>query len=103
MRLEFDSSKSAENLAKHGIDFVVGQELWEDADRLETPARSADESRFQVVGTIGGRLWSAFITYRHDTIRLISIRRARPEEDRRYRDEETPDGPRSRPSPRSRR
>jgi uncharacterized DUF497 family protein len=103
MRFEFDSSKSAANFAKHGIDFVAGQALWDDVDRLETPARSADESRFQVVGTIGGRLWSAFITYRHDTIRLISIRRARPEEERRYRDEDAPDGPAAGSSPRSRR
>ena len=73
-------------------------------DRLEIPARSADEPRAQVIGTIGGRLWSAFITYRHGTIRLISIRRARPEEEDRYRHEEgTPNGPGARPSARSRR
>lgn len=79
MRFEFDAAKSAASLVKHGVDFVAGQALWDDPDRLETPARSADEPRFQVVGNIGRRLWSAFITYRHDTIRLISIRRARPE------------------------
>jgi len=27
---------------------------------------------------------SAFITYRHETIRIISVRRARPEEEARY-------------------
>lgn len=28
-----------------------------------------------------------FITYRHETIRIISVRRARPEEEERYVDE----------------
>jgi uncharacterized DUF497 family protein len=30
-------------------------------------------------------VWAAFVTYRHEnTIRLISIRRARPDEEARY-------------------
>ena len=92
MRFEFDSAKSAANVAKHGVDFIAGQALWEDPDRLEIPARSSDEPRFQVIEISGGHIWSAFITYRHDTIRLISIRRARPEEEAWYRDNRLPDG-----------
>jgi len=46
MRFEFDPAKSATNLAKHGVDFVAGQSLRDDPDRLEIPARSADEPRF---------------------------------------------------------
>jgi len=84
MRFEFDAAKSAANKAKHGIDFVEAQALWADLDRLEIPARTADEPRHQVIGRIGDRTWSAFITYRHDTIRIISVRRARPEEEARY-------------------
>ncbi len=87
MPFAFDPAKSAANKAKHGIDFVEAQELWADADRLEIPARSLDEPRYQVIGRIGRKLWSAFVTYRHDTIRIISVRRARPEEEARYREE----------------
>jgi uncharacterized DUF497 family protein len=43
-----------------------------------------DEPRWQVIGTIGHTVWSAFITYRHERIRIISVRRARPEEAARY-------------------
>lgn len=84
MRFEFDSQKSAANKVKHGIDFVEAQAIWEDPDRLEIPARSLDEPRFQVIGRIDQNTWSAFITYRHETIRIISVRRARPEEEARH-------------------
>jgi hypothetical protein len=47
---------------------------------LEVPARTVDEPRFLVVGRIGDRHWSAVVTYRSRTIRLISVRRSRPEE-----------------------
>jgi uncharacterized DUF497 family protein len=84
MAFEFDSEKSAANKAKHGIDFIEAQQIWNDADRLEIPARSLDEPRYQVIGRIGEKTWSAFITYRNEKIRLISVRRARPEEEARY-------------------
>lgn len=84
MRFEFDREKSASNRMKHGIDFVDGQAIWTDPDRIEIPARSLDEPRFQVIGRIGSNTWSAFVTYRHEKIRIISIRRARPEEEAIY-------------------
>ena len=84
MRFEFDAAKSAANKLKHGIDFVEAQALWADPNRLETPARTVDEPRHQVVGRIGKTIWSAFITYRHEAIRIISVRRARAEEEARY-------------------
>jgi uncharacterized DUF497 family protein len=84
LRFEFDPKKSAANLVKHGVDFVEAQAIWTDPDRLEVPARSLQEPRFQMIGRIEQKTWSAFITYRHETIRIISVRRARPEEEARY-------------------
>ena len=79
---EFDPGKSAQNQAKHGIDFVEAQALWRDPDRLEVPARSTSEPRWQLLARLQQTLWSAFFTYRHeDTIRLISVRRARHADD----------------------
>ena len=43
-------------------------------------ANAADKPRFLVVGTVGGQPWSAVITYRGERIRIISVRRSRPEE-----------------------
>jgi uncharacterized protein len=37
MNFEFDDAKSSSNKAKHGIDFIAAQALWDDASRLETP------------------------------------------------------------------
>ena len=84
MEFEFDPAKSAANQAEHGIDFVEAQELWNDRERLEIPARSVDESRLQVVGQIGDTVWSAFVTTRDTRIRIISVRRARDEEEAAY-------------------
>ena len=80
MEFEFDPRKSRSNAAKHGIDFEGAQALWEDPDLIEIPARTADEPRFLVVGRIGGTHWSGIITYRQGRVRIISVRRARPEE-----------------------
>jgi uncharacterized DUF497 family protein len=77
---EFDDTKSESNRAKHGIDFVEAQGLWNDPMLLEIPAKTEDEARFLVIGQIEGMHWSAVITYRGANIRLISVRRARTEE-----------------------
>ena len=80
MAFEFDERKSQANKAKHGIDFADAQALWLDEALAEVPARSDGEARFLVVGLMGDKHWSAFITYRDVNIRLISVRRSRPEE-----------------------
>lgn len=77
---EFDAAKSESNRAKHGIDFVLAQSLWNDPMLLEVPAKTDDEPRFLVIGQIDGKHWSAVITYRGSNVRLISVRRARTEE-----------------------
>lgn len=77
---EFDAAKSDSNRAKHGIDFVEAQSLWNDPMLLEIPAKTEDELRYLVIGLIDGKHWSAVITYRGAYVRLISVRRARTEE-----------------------
>jgi hypothetical protein len=80
MDFEYDPDKSQSNEAKHGIDFVSAQALWTDPDVLEIPARTTDGSRFLVIGRIDTKHWSAVITYRGETRRIISVRRSPPEE-----------------------
>ena len=80
MDFEFDPDKSATNFKKHGIDFVEAQELWEDSDRLLVPARTQGEERYILVGKMGRKHWSAIFTYRGESVRIISVRRARKEE-----------------------
>jgi len=80
MDFEFDPKKSESNKNKHGIDFVEAQELWNDIDLLEIPAKITDEVRFLVIGKIDENHWAGIITYRNYNIRIISVRRARNEE-----------------------
>lgn len=80
MEFEFNADKSAGNMAKHGIDFVEAQRLWEDPMRVEVPARTVDEPRWLVIGRIEDRHWSAVVTRRQERTRIISVRRSRDEE-----------------------
>jgi uncharacterized DUF497 family protein len=81
---EFDPVKSAANKAKHGIDFVEAQALWDDANRLEVPARTSGEPRLATFGTWRGDVWVAIWTPRGHAVRLISVRRASAAERRLY-------------------
>jgi len=74
---EFDENKSTSNFAKHGIDFVTAQKIWDDPEYVEVKANSEKESRSLVIGLIGEKYWSAVITYRGNIIRIISVRRSR--------------------------
>jgi uncharacterized DUF497 family protein len=80
IEFEFDLHKSEVNKQKHGIDFVEIQKLWDDPDRVEIQARTEDETRFLIVGRIQNINWSVIITYRAETIRIISARRSRDKE-----------------------
>ncbi len=84
MEFEFDEAKSSANEVKHGIDFVASQALWLDELRVEIPTRIESELRLIVVGLIDGKHWSAVITHRGQRVRIISVRRSRPEEVRIY-------------------
>jgi uncharacterized DUF497 family protein len=76
-QFEFDPNKSESNKQKHGIDFFKIQELWDDPDRVEIPARTEDEPRFLNIGRIENTIWSVITTYRQGQIRIISARRSR--------------------------
>ena len=84
MGFKFDEDKSRVNKAKHGIDLVEAQVLWEDPELLEIPARIEDEPRAIVIGMIGAKHWSAVVTQCGDQTRIISVRRSRKEEEALY-------------------
>jgi uncharacterized DUF497 family protein len=80
MPFEFDEQKSILNRTKHGIDFLEAQNLWNDPERVEIPARNMDEPRYMIIGWIGKNIWSAIYTIRKRNIRIISVRKARGNE-----------------------
>ena len=80
---EFDPEKSAINKHKHGIDFIAAQALWATPNmQLVLPAQPEvhGEERFLVIGMIAEKHWTAIITPRQGKVRIISVRRSRPQE-----------------------
>ncbi|WP_377296378.1 BrnT family toxin [Rhizobium sp. SGZ-381] len=86
MDFEFDPAKSKSNKDKHGVDFVDAQALWKDKLRLVIKARHVNEPRYALIAEMHGRLWLAVYVLRDETVRLISVRRARAMEKERYED-----------------
>ena len=84
MEFEWDVEKNKANRIKHGIPFERAVAIW-DSMHLEVDdvARSEDgERRSATIGWIGEKLFLAVWTRRGDNIRLISVRRARKNEER---------------------
>jgi uncharacterized protein len=75
VEFEFDPLKSAINKAKHGIDFIEAQVLWK-SKHIRLGAKDAFEKRYMIIGKIEREYWSAIITYRGGTIRIISVRKS---------------------------
>jgi hypothetical protein len=83
---EFDAEKSASTKAdpNRGIDFAKAQALWLDPSRIEVPLPFAVEPRVAVIGKIDLKIWTAIITQRGENIRIVSVRRAHPKEEKIY-------------------
>ena len=77
---EIDDVKSELKKIKHGIDFKEAQLLWQDKDRIVIPAKNLEEPRYLLIAKIIEKHWSAIFTIRNNKIRILSVRRARPNE-----------------------
>ena len=84
MKFEYDSNKSRINKVKHGLDFDEAQALWNDSEAISIQAKSDSEPRYAFISTLHSKYWVAFYTLRSDAIRIISVRRARKNEQRIY-------------------
>jgi hypothetical protein len=89
MKFEWDGRKNLTNKQKHGIDFETAKALWSDERRVEIDVAFPDEKRCVLIARAEGKTWTAIYTMRGETIRLISVRRARPKEVRLYEEKET--------------
>ena len=85
-QFEWDPKKEVTNLAKHGIDFVDASGVFEDPRCLEEESTRPEdgEERFKGIGTTLGNVYAVIFTYRQHRRRIISARRARPDERRKY-------------------
>lgn len=84
MKFEWDNEKSTRNQAKHGIDFDTARALWDDGNRVEIQSPYPLESRSVLIGKLDNKLWTAIFTRRGSGLRIISVRRARKQEEDLY-------------------
>src|SRR5437867_11424622 len=82
---EWDPTKAASNLRKHGIDFADVATVFEDEMALTVDDYEADEKRFITIGLDAlARILVLTYSWRGDNIRIISARKATPAERRQY-------------------
>ena len=85
MPFEWDETKRAANIAKHGLDLIAGALLFDGRAVVTYPSPRGGEERFVSVGVLTDELVALVWTRRDDSVRLISLRRARDGEKAAYR------------------
>ena len=101
MRYEWDERKNRENQRKHdGVSFELGALVFDDEDRILVKDRvdETGEQRWYAIGAAfiepgAGDILTVVHVYREDEhgeeiVRIISARRASPDEYRRYQEQE---------------
>ncbi len=86
MRFAWDERKRRSNLEKHGLDFFDVSTVFEAPYIVVPSAHEGEEERFLAIGVFEGRLVTVVYTTRSEAIRIISFRRARHEERKKYQE-----------------
>jgi uncharacterized protein len=82
---EWDDAKAEANMRKHGVSFDEAATAFEDPNHLIVDDGSGDGETYWLVGfSIAGRLLTVVHVERGRRERIISARRATPEDERRY-------------------
>jgi uncharacterized DUF497 family protein len=82
MIFEWDEAKNRSNIQKHGFDFSDAEDMFRGLLLVRPDAREEyGEERWMGIGMIRGRVaFVAFAEPSHDTVRIISLRKADHEE-----------------------
>jgi uncharacterized DUF497 family protein len=86
MDFEWDRSKAATNLAKHGIDFSDVVDVFDDMELLIiVDHQRYSELRYRAIGKVDDQILSVAYMMRAEVCRIISARRASRNERKHYR------------------
>ena len=85
MEFEWDTVKNEANKKKHGFGFRDAPQVLE-GEHIVFPSPKGEEERWGAIGIINGCHVVVFYTMRGTKHRIISIRRARENEKRKYRE-----------------
>ena len=84
---EWDQAKEQSNFAKHRLDFRTASRVFLDPFLLELEDdRGYEETRWNVIGVVDGRVLFVTYTERNERIWIISARGVEPHERKRYYD-----------------
>jgi hypothetical protein len=84
--VEWNERKAASNRRKHGIDFDEAIDVFYGPCLLRRSDRNLEE-RWIAIGESEGRVFAVVFTWRGNTLRIISARRAGKNEERAYHQE----------------
>ncbi|MGL4634898.1 MAG: BrnT family toxin [Beijerinckiaceae bacterium] len=79
----WDAQKARKVLEERGLDFNVAIQIFA-GNRLEVRSDQNNEERWLTIGELEGRCIAVVFTRRDETIRIITARRARKNEERAY-------------------
>jgi uncharacterized protein len=85
MEFEWDETRRRLNLERHKLDLIRGRDLFDGRPVVVVPSPRHGELCFVTPGLIGGKFHTLVWTEREAAVRLISLRRARDAEARKYR------------------
>jgi uncharacterized DUF497 family protein len=82
VEFEWDEAKARSNLKKHGISFPYGTLAFLDSQRFERAERAVEygEERWSITALVEQSEIVVVFTERGDRVRIISARRATPDE-----------------------
>lgn len=83
-RFEWDDDKARKNFLAHKMTFEVACLVFDDPNFVEERDDDPDEDRFNVTGSVLGRLVTVNYTERPPRTRIISARKANRREQARY-------------------
>jgi len=86
MDFEWDYKKAESNLQKHGIDFADAVSIFDDLNAITLEDTHEEEQRFISIGIdCFARILVVVYTWRSETIRIISARKATKKEQKHYK------------------
>ncbi|MEO5357359.1 MAG: BrnT family toxin [Nitrospirae bacterium YQR-1] len=84
MIFEWSEEKRFKVLKKRKLDFMDAKDLFDGRRLITVLSPRGSENRWLSIGEIDGRLIAVVWMWRDDAIRIITMRRARDEEKRKY-------------------
>jgi uncharacterized DUF497 family protein len=86
MDFEWDVRKRAQILADRALDFASAPIFFDGRPAIHQPTPRNDEDRWKTTVMIEGAFFTIVWTWRGETIRVISMRRAHEQEIRKHRE-----------------